>query len=84
MGCCQVSRVESEITFTQLNSITGIEAEERFNEIPLSSQPSPLKFELIQEERQNSTVRMSYEATNFSNNNYLKTSLEMAFIYGKT
>ena len=83
MGCCQINKVESELTFSHMNSLAGIDCEDKFNEIPLSSQPSPMKFELIQEERQNSTVRLSYEATNFSSNNYLKTSLELAFLYGK-
>ncbi|OMJ67027.1 hypothetical protein SteCoe_35914 [Stentor coeruleus] len=82
MGCCKSTRIDSELIFTQINTSPDIVCEDAFNEIPLSSQPSPMRFALAQEERQNSTLRLSYETTTFSSIPYPKLSLELAFVCG--
>jgi hypothetical protein len=84
MGCCQTNKLETEVDFTQINTLPQLDCEDKFNEISLSSHSSPLKFAIIQEELQYSSMRISYETTNFSNNPYTKLSLEMAFVCGRS
>ena len=83
MGCCQATKSETEVLITQNYTYPQAECEEKFNDIPLSSQQSPLHFVLAQEDQQNSTYRLSYETTNHSNVPYTKLSLELAFICAK-
>jgi hypothetical protein len=83
MGCCQTNKLEPEIVLTQINTLPHINEDEGFNELPLSSNQSPLQFGLVHEDPQYTMMRISYETTNFSNVPYTKSSLEMAFVCAK-
>lgn len=81
MGCCNSNKLDTEISFLYTPTMQA-ECDERFNEIPLSSNQSPLHFAIVQEEKE-STFRLSYENTNFSNIPHTKSNLEMAFLCGR-
>lgn len=83
MGCCQITNIETEAIFTQVNSLTQQDCDDNFNEVPLSSSASPLRFRMAQEEHQYATTRQSYELTNNSNYPYTKHNLELAFVYNR-
>jgi hypothetical protein len=79
MGCCQSSRLDSEVQ-SQLNTLEEGDTSDKFKEVPLSSSQSPLKFSLFQEEH-NLTIRTSYETMSSCNNP--RVSLELAFVCSK-
>ena len=84
MGCCNTIAMETEIIISQLNTIVTGECSEKFNDIPLSSQTSPLKFNLVQEDDfKNTTTRLSCETMSSSSIPYSRLSIEMAFVCGK-
>ena len=79
MGCCQSDNLGTEIIFSQANTLDEVEGCENFQEIPLSSSSSPLKYSLIQEVAKSSTIRLSYETTVSSSIPNSRLSLELSF-----
>ena len=83
MGCCQSNHLESEITILYTPTLPQFEFDEKFNEVPLSSSQSPLRFYLFQEDRNCTSDRLTDENTILSNIPHTKLSLELAFVCGK-
>ena len=83
MGCCQSNKQEPEITILITPTLPQFEFDEKFNEVPLSSNQSPMHYSLFQEDRNCTSDRLTYENTNFSNMPYTKLSLELAFVCSK-
>lgn len=80
MGCCQSGSIGNDLEFSQVNTVEEEGCSGQFEEVPLSSKSSPLKFLIFQEEAQKSLARLSYETTGTLNLPQTRTSLELAFV----
>lgn len=80
MGCCQSYILDTDALSSQQCTLTEAGCDENFNDVPLSSNTSPMRFNIIQESFKLQTTHL----TNYTispKSSYSKKNIELAFLF---